>query len=60
MDQTQINLDPAQRWLTPSKEEQTLLILQGKCPHNQGWRWEGPHHNDDAYKCIICGEIDFY
>ena len=39
---------------TPSKEEQTLLILQGKCPHNGGWRHVGHGHNDDAYECKLC------
>lgn len=42
--------------LTPSEEEQTLLILQGKCPHNQGWRYVGHGHNDDCYECMICGK----
>jgi hypothetical protein len=46
--------------LTPSDEEQVLLILQGKCPHNQGWRYEGHGHDDAAYECIICGEIAWY
>lgn len=52
--------DNAHKAFTPSEEEQTLLILQGRCPHNQGWRWDGHGHNDDAYKCNICGEIEWY
>jgi len=46
-------------WLTPSPEDQTFLILQGKCPHNQGWRYIGRGHNDDFYECRLCGEIKF-
>ena len=45
--------------LTPAAEEQTFLILQGKCPHNQGWRYVGHSHNDDAYECRLCRAITF-
>lgn len=45
---------------TPCEEEQTMLILQGKCPHNRGWKWVGHGHNDDAYECILCGQMEFY
>lgn len=49
-----------ERILTPSKEEQTLLILQGKCPHNQGWRYDGHGHNEDAYECKMCKAIKWW
>ena len=55
-----LNEDEMDRILTPSKEEQTLLILQGKCPHNQGWRYAGHGHKDDAYECILCKEIKWW
>lgn len=45
--------------LTPSLEEQTMLILAGKCPHNKGWRYAGHGHNDDAYTCALCGEMEW-
>jgi hypothetical protein len=45
--------------LAPSPEEQTFLILQGKCPHNQGWRYVGHSHNDDAYECVACGKLEY-
>jgi hypothetical protein len=48
------------KWLTPSEEEQTFLILQGKCPHNKGWRYAGHGHNDDAYDCNLCGETKWH
>lgn len=46
--------------LTPSKEEQTALLLAGKCPHNKGWRYAGHSHNDDAYECKLCRKIEFW
>lgn len=46
--------------LTPSKEEQALLILQGKCPHNRGWDHLGYGHNSDAYKCVMCKEMKWW
>jgi hypothetical protein len=46
--------------LTPDKEDQTVLILSGKCPHNKGWVYKGHSHNDDAYSCILCGKLEFY
>lgn len=48
------------RILTPSEEEQTKLVLEGKCPHNKGWRYEGHGHNDDAYSCRLCGMIKWW
>lgn len=45
---------------TPTQQEQTLLLLQGKCPHNKGWSYDGHSHNDDAYKCNLCGDIEWY
>lgn len=50
----------AENWLTPSDEEQALLVLQGKCPHNQGWNFYCHGHNDAAYTCALCGKMDFY
>lgn len=48
------------RILTPSKEEQLILELSGKCPHNKGWVHDGHGHNDDAYRCVGCGKIKFW
>lgn len=45
---------------TPSEEQQTLLILQGKCPHNKGWTYDGHTSHEDAYKCRLCGFIKWY
>ena len=45
---------------TPTKEEQLLLILKGECPHNKGWSYAGPGHNDDAYECKLCGKTEWY
>jgi hypothetical protein len=52
--------EAAMNWLTPDKEEQVFLILQGKCPHNGGWSWLGHGHNDDCYRCNLCGKEDWY
>ncbi len=52
--------DAAENWLTPSKEDQTWLILKGKCPHNQGWNYEGHGHNSSFYRCRLCGELKDY
>ena len=52
--------DPAQRYLTPSKEEQALKILRGECPHNRGWIYSGHSHSDAAYVCSMCGKIEYY
>ncbi|HEY6435444.1 MAG TPA: hypothetical protein VIY47_02560 [Ignavibacteriaceae bacterium] len=49
--------DPYDHPLTPSKEEQILLVLAGKCPHNKGWDYDGHGHNDDYYRCRMCGDI---
>jgi len=48
--------DPNNTWLAPTKEEQTLLILQGKCPHNQGWTYIARYADEILYKCRMCGE----
>ena len=45
---------------TPSEKEQTLLVLQGKCPHNGGWKWDGHGHNDDCYVCKLCGALKWW
>lgn len=52
--------DRAEKWLTPPEKEQTARILEGKCPHNQGWIFEAHCHNDSAYRCKLCGEVDFF
>ncbi len=52
--------DSYEHVLTPTAEEQSILILQGKCPHNKGWNYDGHSHNDSAYKCRLCGELKFY
>lgn len=49
-----------EKWFTPSKEEQTALVLAGKCPHNKGWHYAGHSHNDDGYACILCGKMEWY
>ncbi len=49
-----------ERWLTPSEEDQALLVLQGKCPHNQGWKFSCFGHNDTAYDCVLCGHTEWY
>lgn len=46
------NGEPA--YLTPTEEEQSLLVLQGKCPHNNGWRYGGHGHNSEAWECMLC------
>lgn len=48
------------KFLTPSVEDQLVLVLAGECPHNRGWHFHGHGHNDAAYKCKLCGKIDWY
>ena len=55
-----LNAEEMERILTPKPEEQTFRILQGKCPHNGGWAHDGHGHNDDAYRCLLCGEIKWW
>lgn len=50
----------AQRWLTPKPEQQIKLVLEGKCPHNQGWDFHSFGHNDRIFKCSNCGEFGSY
>ena len=45
---------------TPTKEEQTFLVLQGKCAHNNGWKYIGHGHNDEGWDCKICGHTKWY
>ena len=52
--------EQANKLFTPDEEQQLMLILQGKCPHNQGWSWASFGHNSDAYKCNLCGQIEWY
>ena len=49
-----------QRYLTPSVEEQTALVLAGKCPHNKGWYYDGHSHNSEAYECVLCKETKYW
>jgi hypothetical protein len=66
LDNDELNFQAKERgrlveeWLTPSSEEQLLLVLAGKCPHNRGWDLHGHGHNSAAYKCVLCGKIDWY
>lgn len=46
----------ATKLFTPTTEVQTFRILQGLCPHNKGWTWDGHGHNDDCYRCKLCRE----
>lgn len=48
------------KFLTPSHEEQVVLVLAGKCPHNGGWFYHSHGHNSKAYKCNLCGKIDWF
>ena len=45
---------------TPTKEEQTALVLAGKCPHNKGWTYVGHGHKDDCYGCCLCSMSEWY
>jgi hypothetical protein len=51
---------PVEQWLTPSKEEQLLLILKGECPHNEEWWYDGHGHNSDWFRCSLCGTLKDY
>ena len=56
----ELNNEKMDKIFTPSEEEQILLILQGKCPHNRGWRHVGHGHNDDCYECKLCGKYRWW
>lgn len=56
--------------LTPSEEQQILLILQGQCPHNGGWHdttslWGDVLDDLDSipiaeiWICNKCGTVHF-
>jgi hypothetical protein len=47
-------------YLTPTEQEQIQLVLEGKCPHNQGWEFVAFCHNDSAYKCVLCSKTGYY
>ena len=47
-------------WLAPSEEDQIKLILEGKCPHNRGWRDLGHGHNSNCYECILCNDTRWW
>lgn len=34
-----------------------LEKIRNKCSHK--WEYDGHGHNDDCYKCIFCGEIEW-
>ena len=59
-DEMEHYLSDIEKFLTPSEEEQTLLILKGECPHNKGWEYTGHGHNDIAYQCRLCNALKFY
>lgn len=50
----------ASQIFTPSDEEQTLLILKGLCPHNKGWYYYGHSHNEECWRCAVCGRTEYY
>ena len=52
--------DPDNNFLAPSKEEQIVLVLQGKCPHNKGWVDMGHGHNSNMYECRLCREAKWW
>ena len=52
--------EEANKHFTPSPEEQTFRILKGLCPHNQGWKYEGHGHNDEAWSCYMCHEMEWF
>lgn len=39
----------------PSLEEQTVLKLQGKCPHSEGYAFVNRYGEDTKYQCKMCG-----
>ena len=45
---------------TPSEEEQLLRILQGKCPHNMGWHYEGDGYNYESWSCVMCRDCKYW
>jgi hypothetical protein len=40
--------------LTPTKQEQVVLILKGECPHNKGWVHIGYTNKSTVYQCKLC------
>ena len=42
-----------------SEKEQTFRILQGKCPHNGQWEYQGHHGIDSMWQCRLCKEVEF-
>jgi hypothetical protein len=52
--------EEANEYCTPTEAEQTLLILQDKCPHNKGWRYFGHGHNDEIWQCNYCNQTKSY
>ena len=55
-----MSYEAAMKHLIPSEEEQAWLILQGKCPHNEGWTYLGHGHHEEYYKCNLCNKEDEY
>jgi hypothetical protein len=57
---TFLTSEERERIFTPTEQEQSMLVLQDKCPHNQGWRHIGHGHNDDCYECVQCGKMKWW
>jgi hypothetical protein len=53
-DDQSIRYKNIQEYLTPDKETQAFLILQGKCPHNKEWSHRGQNGQDSYYVCNLC------
>ncbi len=43
-------------FLIPTKEEQTVLKLKGKCLHNEDWNYIARYGDDILYRCSLCSE----
>ena len=37
--------------------EECIKDIRSSCNHN--WKWTCSGHNDDAYECTICGEVEW-
>lgn len=42
-------------FLTPTKDEQMLLVLKGECPHNKGYSYLNGYADEIVYTCKKCG-----
>jgi hypothetical protein len=43
-------------FLKPTKEEQVVLVLEGKCPHNDDWVYIASYGDCTMYRCKLCGQ----